>query len=399
MSGGEPAPLVDDHAVQSAGWAAYARLGLRTALGSWGTWPWRMVRFMVALPLGLLPASVMAMLLAAGRGLDPNAVFGPGGFEAALLGSTAESASQTLVALLLAAIAHVALKTAADVGVWSGIKRVLRPTRRAIGAEFGELVPGFLGLAMIDVGFVVGTLLFVTPAIRAAFAVGAQSQADAQVVFWFAILVGVLTTLLLGWMRYLVALSSAWMVWRPRFAAATLVAAFTAPWRRGSGLVRGGLAFAVGYATVVWSTALIVEQAVYLGHSVAPWRWFALVFVQMAMMQWHDALLAARVGHRLGDVELGGVVPGARLLAASSAGAERFDPPMVGVYVGAPAEAPNAVVSFAQVLAAAVSPSSAVGWVVNIPGSVTEVLGSRVLSEGVTEVRVRLVEPGDGVQR
>jgi hypothetical protein len=340
----EQLALVEDHAVPPLSLGRYLRLGVATVIAAWSVLPWRMARFVVALPAALLPAIVAAWVIAEARGHD---------VQAWLFGAADTTPREQLVSampvltVMLALLGHVILKAAFESALFAGLRRVcLEPSRRP-GLPPASYASGFFGLALLDLGLLAGTLLFSAPILRVILRVASDVGAFEGGPVFIAIAAAMVVALVAA-ARLLIAVASSLVAWRPAFVAAALVTAVWTPvreWRTFGPLL---VLFALGYGGLAGGVGALLAAGVFEDLEVPRAVWFAVAFVQMLGLSVLDATVVGIVGHRLGDIRPSGVRGTWQSVRAEATGPLPFSPHLPGAFQGRRDGA--AVVSFDDVL-------------------------------------------------
>jgi len=281
----------------------------------------------------------------------------------------------TVVALAVLALT-VMFRVAATTMYFGATRDIVRQQRRGPRAWWRSRT-AFVGSELIQIGLTTGSVMFLMPVFRATLRVLATYDGTWNTTLFLCLAAG-MTIGCVSYMRYLVAVASAYFAWRPAFFAATILIAIFAPWRD----LRRHAPLWVGWTCARSAVAVVIGAVVVwiLGSADGEFSRLAIGAVVLCVVavagfvvdSVADATLVAMVGHRLGDVRVSERRDedeqrvDTEAVAASRRVQHVFEPPIVGIFVPASEAAysaePASIVGFDELLGPTVHPGEASRW-------------------------------------
>lgn len=337
----------------------YLAAGAIMSAESRGVAAWRALRALPALLGMAIPVAALALVarVASGRPDEQVAAIAAISERAdALLAVVPATADVVLVILLTALL--IAVRGAFDALLYGRLRALASGVERppAVRLRSGYLAHSWM--ALLSFGLYVGAIMFTSPIVRAMARVTSERAGTPEATVMVVVGVGIVFGAI-AWVRLLTVLASCWIAWRPRFLAATLVAALTEPIRRIRVYGAVLLAWLVGHGAAVGIAALSLEALLgpdgRLLETIPPVAGFTLgaaAALGVVVTSWVECTLLVVVGHRLGEVDVSSArrVKSAPVAADEVAVGVGFVPPVPGAYVGserARAGAAPSVVSWA----------------------------------------------------
>ena len=346
----------DDAAVAPAlALTRYVALGLRSLARAPMAWTYRALGLPFASFGAIVPTLIGSVFLWL-RAMTPEERTEWLSAELALNPELGASRGTQLSVLLVLFFVIPALRGIFDALLYGTIVDGVRGKTRRAATILRESWGAFFGLGMLQLGLVVGAVMFLSPVLavvaRVLDARAGQLGPDLFLVLCVSICMATFASL-----RALVQLFSAYIAWRPRYFAGAVAAALAAPYAQRSHYVPLYAAWFGAFAVLSLLASLLGATLVPLavgGAEASEVSGVLLGFVggtSVVFVSWFESALVAMVGHRLGDVEDG------RERAPHSVGLE---PPVEGIYgVGEPAPAR---VSFEELLGYVPSLDPLDGW-------------------------------------
>jgi hypothetical protein len=344
-------------------------MGTRVYVRSLRGWPWRLGR------LGVSAAGTFAPALAGGLlwwllALDES------GRRAILATSFVFDdwlASRGLVlgaaglsGILLLAVVLLVLRALLD-AAWFGVLRdTATGIRRSVRGWWHETAVVFFGLSLIRLGLFMGSLMFLSPFFRVAGRMAVHEGASLRTTTFIAISIGV-SVGVLAYLSFFLCVTAAYLSYRPRFFAGTVIAGIAAPFRQWRQFVWIAPCYMVVWAALWLAGSMASTElagAWFQGLSVPESATAAGLVAATGFMlgAWFDAFLTALVGHRLGDVtaatlesNLQGSSGNAKAHGMSSSpqipASLRFEPPVRGLFASPhPRHELHSTVAFSEIL-------------------------------------------------
>lgn len=324
----------------------YLAAGAIVSAESRGVVLWRALRALPAL-LGIaLPVAALALVARVAGGSPDEQVDSIAALTERVDGWLAVvPATADVILVILLAVLLIGVRGAFDALLYGRLRELASGIPRPPAERMRRGYLAHSGMALLSFGLYVGAVMFTSPIVRAMARVTAERAGTPEATVVVGLGVGIVFGAI-AWVRLLTVLASCWIAWRPRFLAATIVAALTEPIRRVRVYGAVLLCWLIGHGVAVGGAALSLNAL--LGPDgrlldtippVAGVTLGAAAALGLAVTSWVECTLLLVVGHRLGEVDVAATRrrrPVASTVApVESGGGVGFVPPVRGAFVAA----------------------------------------------------------------